>query len=212
MLKQERQQHILNGLQKNKSVLLHEMSRELGVSEDTVRRDIKELSAQKLLKEVRGGAIPHAPGPHDLKERENFAGRQKRLMAKKAVKLLKKGQVVILDGGTSAMAVASLLPTNYDLKIITNSFPVANLLEDRPGIELFFAGGRLLRESFITVGQDTCEFYQQVKADICFLGVCSIDLEAGLSGQYYDETAVKKAMIKSSGEVMALVTPEKLNT
>jgi DeoR/GlpR family transcriptional regulator of sugar metabolism len=212
MLKQERQQLILNWLQKNKTVLLPAMSKELGVSEDTVRRDIKELSAKKLLTEVRGGAIPHSPGPHDLRDRENFASRQKQRMAKKAIKLLKSGQVIILDAGTSAIAVANMIPRNLRIRVITNSFPIANLLEDRPGIELFFAGGRLFRESFITTGQDTCGFYQQIKADICFLGVCSIDLELGLTGQHYDESAVKKAMIKSSNQVFALATPEKLNT
>src|SRR6516225_2918557 len=144
ILKEERQRHILEWLQKNKTVLLPGMSRELGVSEDTVRRDIKELSAQGFLKEVRGGAIPHALGPHGLKERENFAGRQKQRMAKKAVKLIKKGQVIILDGGTSTLAVASILPENLQITVITNSFPIANLLEEKKGSDLIFAGGRSL--------------------------------------------------------------------
>ena len=212
MLKEERLQSILRFLKKDQKVLLPDLSKELKVSEDTVRRDIKELSAQKLLQEVRGGAVPRAPGPHTLKERVNFAGRQKQIMARKAIQLLKKGQVILLDSGTSTLAVANLLPKDLQLTIITNSFPIANMLEDRKDIEVFFAGGRLFRESFITTGHDTIEFFQNLRADICFLGICSIDLELGLTGHHYEECAVKKAMIKSSGQVIALSTPEKLNT
>lgn len=212
MLKTERQQKILGWLEKDQKVLLSSLSKELSVSEDTIRRDIKELSAQKLLKEVRGGAIPHSPGPHSFKERANFAGKQKQEMAKKAVKLLKNGNVVILDSGTSAMAVANLLPADLKITVITNSFPVANLLEERSDIDVFFAGGRLLRDSLITTGHDAVNFYQHIRADICFLGVCSIDLQLGVTGHNYEECAVKRAMIQSSGQVIALATEEKINT
>jgi len=172
----------------------------------------KKFAGEKLLKEVRGGAIPHAPGPHDLKERANFASRQKQLMAKKAVQLLKRGQVVLLDSGTSTLAVASILPKDMDLTIFTNSYPIVSMLEERKDVDVFFAGGRLFRESMITTGHDTITFFESIRADICFLGICSIDLELGVTGQHYEECAVKKAMIKSSGWVVALSTPEKLNT
>ncbi|HYJ38270.1 MAG TPA: DeoR/GlpR transcriptional regulator, partial [Chitinophagaceae bacterium] len=158
------------------------------------------------------GAIPHAPGPHDLKERANFASRQKQLMAKKAVQMLKRGQAVLLDSGTSTLAVASLLPKDMELTIFTNSYPIVNMLEERKDVEVFFAGGQLFRESMITTGHDAITFFEGIRADICFLGICSIDLELGITGQYYEECAVKKAMIKSSGKVIALSTPEKLNT
>jgi DeoR/GlpR family transcriptional regulator of sugar metabolism len=212
MLKEERQQQILGWLQKERKVILSDLSKQLNVSADTVRRDIKELSSQKLLKEVRGGAIPHAPGPHDLKERANFASRQKQLMAKKAVQLLREGQVILLDSGTSTLAVASILPKNLGLTIITNSFPIVSMLEERKDLEVFFAGGKLFRDSMITMGHDAITFFESMRADICFLGICSIDLELGLTGHHYEECAIKKAMIKSSGKVIALSTPEKLNT
>ncbi|PWT76856.1 MAG: DeoR/GlpR transcriptional regulator [Bacteroidetes bacterium] len=212
MLKVERQQQILDWLQKEKKVLLSEISSALKVSEDTIRRDIKELSAKRLLQEVRGGAVPQSPGPRDLKERTLFASQDKKTMARKAIKLLQKGQVIILDGGTSTLAIAVQIPRDWNLTVITNSFPVVNLLEDRNDIELFFAGGRLFRESFLTTGHDATGFFQNIRADICFLGVSSIDLNLGLTGHHYDECALKKAMIKSSNQVVALSTPEKLNT
>jgi DeoR/GlpR family transcriptional regulator of sugar metabolism len=212
MFKGERQEQILKWLQKDQKVSLSALSRELDVSEDTIRRDIKELSTRKLLKEVRGGAVPHAPGPFDLKDRMGFAGRQKQEMAKKAIKLIKRGHVIILDGGTSTMAVASMLPTDLSITVITNSFPIANVLDDRPDVKVFFAGGRLFRESFITSGHDTINFFKSIRADICFLGVCSIHLELGITGQHYEESAVKKSMISAARQVTALATAEKLNT
>lgn len=212
MLKEERQQQILGWLQKERKVVLTDLSKQLNVSADTIRRDIKELSAQKLLREVRGGAIPHAPGPHDLKERAQFASRQKQLMAKKAVPLIKEGQVVLLDSGTSTLAVASILPKDMKLTVITNSFPIVNMLEERKDVEVFFAGGRLFRDSMITTGHDSIRLFEDIRADICFLGICSLDLTLGITGHHYEECAVKKAMIKSSGKVVALATPEKLNT
>ncbi len=192
--------------------MLPVLSKLLKVSEDTIRRDIKELSAQKLLKEVRGGAIPHSPGPLDFRERENYAIRKKQLIAKKAIEFVKRGDKILLDGGTSALAVAQMLPKDFDLTVLTNSFPIINMLDERKDIELFFAGGRLLRESYITTGHDAINFFGGIRADIFFLGVCSIDLLLGITGHYYDECAVKRAMISASSKVIALSTPEKLNT
>ena len=212
MLKQERFQLILKSLKENNRVLLADLSTELNVSEDTIRRDIKELSASKLLKEVRGGAVSHAPGPQAFKDRENFATGKKQIIAKKAVRLLRSGQSIILDGGTSTLAVANMIPKDLKITVFTNSFPIVNQLEDHANVEVFFAGGRLLRESYITTGHDVIDFYRGIRADICFFGVCSIDLELGLTGHHYDECAVKKAMIKSSNQVVALATPEKINT
>jgi DeoR/GlpR family transcriptional regulator of sugar metabolism len=212
MLKEERLQKILVRLQQDQKVLLPTLSAELNVSEDTVRRDIRELSTQGLLKMVRGGAVPHAPGPQDFRERVNFASEDKQLIAKKAVGMLKDGQVIIFDGGTSALAVASLLPKSLRVTIVTNSFPIADILQDHPHAEVLFAGGRLLKNSVITTGIDTIRFYQNVRADICFLGVCSIHLQLGLTGHYYEECEVKKTMVAASGHVVALSTPDKVNT
>ena len=133
-------------------------------------------------------------------------------MAKKAVQLLKEKQVVLLDSGTSTLAVASILPKELGLTVVTNSYPIVNMLEERKDVEVFFAGGKLFRDSMITMGHDTIKFFEDIRTDICFLGICSIDLELGITGHHYEECAVKKAMIKSSSKVVALSTPEKLNT
>lgn len=212
MLKEERFQVILKKLSKDQKVLLGTMSKELKVSEYTIRRDIRELSELGLLKVVRGGALPHTPGPRKLKDRMQYSSEKKQLIAGKAINLIKTNQVVIFDGGSSVLALASLLPKDLKITIVTNSFPIANMLEDHDGVELIFAGGRLLRNSGVTTGFETIRTFQKVRADLCFLGVCSIDLSIGVTVPNYEESEVKKTMVENSGQVIALSLLEKLGT
>ncbi|MEJ7737279.1 MAG: DeoR/GlpR family DNA-binding transcription regulator [Chitinophagaceae bacterium] len=212
MLKEERLISILNRLEKDQKVLLCTLSEELKVSEDTIRRDIKELSDKGMLKMVRGGAVPHAPGPRNFTDRMQYASAHKQLIAKKALNLLQNGQVVIFDGGTSTLAVASLLPKDLKITVVTNSFPIVHMLESHENTEVLFAGGRLFKNSVITLGYDTIRFFQNIRADICFLGVCSIHLQLGLTGHFYEETEIKKTIVAASANVVALTTPEKINT
>ncbi len=212
MLKEERLQLILCRLEENKKVRLCDLSEELSVSEDTIRRDIRELSERGLLTMVRGGAIPHAPGPKSFTDRIHFASKDKQIIARKALEFLHDGQVVIFDGGTSALAVASILPKDLKITVATNSFPVASMLEDHQNVEVLFAGGRLYKESFVTTGFETIRFFQQIRADICFLGICSIHLQIGVTSHFYEEAEVKKTMIAASNLVVALTTPEKIDT
>lgn len=212
MLKEERFQLILSQLGKDQKVHLGLLSNLLNVSEDTVRRDIKELADQGLLKSVRGGAVPHAPGPHHFRDRIDYGNEQKKIVAKKALRFLQDDQVVIFDGGTSAMLIAQMLPKDIRLTVVTNSFPIANILEDHEKVEVLFAGGRLMKKSFVTTGNETIRFFKKFRPDICLLGICSIHVDLGVTGPDYEESEVKKAMIESSGEVIALSTIEKLGT
>ncbi|WP_229253695.1 DeoR/GlpR family DNA-binding transcription regulator [Dyadobacter sp. NIV53] len=212
MLKEERFQVILSQLNQDQKVHLADLSQILKVSEDTVRRDIKELADQGLLKSVRGGAVPHSPGPHRFHDRIEYGNEQKEIIAKKALDFLRDGQVVIFDGGTSAMLIAQALPKDIRLTVVTNSFPIANILEVHENVEVLFAGGRLLKNSFVTIGNETIRFFKKFRADICFLGICSIHPELGVTGPDYEESEVKKTMIESSREIIALATIEKLET
>ncbi|KAA0989778.1 DeoR/GlpR family DNA-binding transcription regulator [Dyadobacter aurulentus] len=212
MLKEERFKVILDRLVNDQKVYLAGLSTILNVSEDTVRRDIKELADQGLLKSVRGGAVPHSPGPHHFRDRISHDKDQKQIIANKALSFLKDGQVVIFDGGTSAMLIAQSLPKDLKITVVTNSFPIASLLEEHGFVEVLFAGGRLLKDSFVTIGNDTVQFLQKFRADICLLGICSIHKELGVTGPDYEESEVKRTMIQSSREVIALATAEKLET
>ncbi|MBL6449254.1 DeoR/GlpR transcriptional regulator [Fulvivirga sp. 29W222] len=212
MLKEERFKHILNRLSTDNKVLLHELSKELNVSTDTIRRDLKELDDQGLLKAVRGGAVPHSPVPHNFKDRIGYNSESKQIIAQKALPLLQDGQVVIFDGGTSTLAVASILPEDLRITVVTNSFPIVTMLAEHKNVEVLFAGGRLFKRSFVTTGHETMRFFKNIRADLCLLGICSIHSSLGTTTPDYEESEVKKVIINNSQEIIALSSIEKLET
>jgi len=212
MVKEERLQVIIQALEKDNKVRLDGLSALLNVSEDTVRRDIKELDAQGLLLAVRGGAISHSPIPQHYRDREKYNQQHKQAIANKALQFLKDGQVVFFDGGTSVVALAAALPKDLKITIITNSFPVANILEDHPSAEVIFAGGRLHKISFTTIGQETIDTFRKVRADVCMLGICSLDYKMGITSMSYEDAQLNSTIISQAQKTIALSALEKINT
>lgn len=211
MIKEERLNIILNLLTKDQKVLLSELSGKLSVSEDTIRRDIKTLSERGLLKAVRGGAVPHSSVPRHYRAREHYDQASKDIIAMKALSFMENDQVVLFDGGTSTLAVAAHIPRDLQITVITNSFPIANALEDHPTAEVIFAGGRLNKTAYTTMGQDTLHTFRTIRADICFFGICSIHPTLGVTTKNYEEAQVKRTMIERSKRTIALATCEKIN-
>jgi DeoR/GlpR family transcriptional regulator of sugar metabolism len=212
MLKEERFKLILKKLSDDQRVTLKTLSKELLVSEYTVRRDLKELTDQGLLRAVRGGAIPHSPTPHHFLDRLNYQSDVKKIIAEKAVRLLQNGQVVVFDGGTTSLAIASILPKDLQITVVTNSFPIVNVLESHPNIEVLFAGGRLYKSAFTSIGHDAIRFLRNVCADIYFMGICSIHPTIGVTTINYEESEVKKAIVDVTKKVVALAPHERINT
>ncbi|WP_264553915.1 DeoR/GlpR family DNA-binding transcription regulator [Flavobacterium sp. N2038] len=212
MKKEERQKVILEYLSKEHRVTLQELSEYLNVSEDTIRRDVKELSDQGLLKAVRGGAVAPSPIPLHFRNREKHDLENKKIIAEKALPLLKDGQVVFIDGGTTSLALVASFPYDLKLTVITNSFPVAALIEDLPNIDLIFAGGKMCKTSFTTASIETIDFFRNFRADICILGICSIHHERGVTGILHDDSQIKRNMIQNSNFIIALSSIEKVGT
>jgi DeoR/GlpR family transcriptional regulator of sugar metabolism len=212
MLKEERFRVILDKVKIQQKVLSSGLSQELGVSEDTIRRDLNELANAGYIHKVHGGALPRSPVLLSYKERESYAQQNKLEIARKAITLVKEGQVIILDGGTTTLQIARLLPGNLPATVFTNSIPVAFHLADHPSIEVIFAGGKLLKSSQVTLGLETVETFRSIRADLCFLGVCSIHYEVGISVPNREEAQVKQAMIAAAAQVAALATAEKIGT
>jgi DeoR/GlpR family transcriptional regulator of sugar metabolism len=212
MIKEARFQHIMERLSFDKKLTLKAISNELKVSEDTVRRDLKELSDQGLLKAVRGGAVPHSPVPYNFNDRLYYANTEKKIIADKALSFIKEGQIILFDSGTSALAIASILPQNLRITAVTNSFPIATILQGNSNVDVLFAGGRLYKDGFATVGHDTIRFLKNISVDVCFMGICSIHPTMGITTNNYEESEVKKVMVDISRQVIALTPFERLNT
>ena len=210
MLKEERLDFIINQLKSTPSVKLGALSEALKVSEYTVRRDIEALARNGLLTRVRGGAIPHSPNAHSFGARIHVSEKEKVIIAQKALQLIQPGNTILLDGGTTTYALAGLL--KMPLTIVTNNIPIAGLLASRQDLEVIFTGGRILSESLVTAGSHAIDLLQELHVDICFLGVCSLHHQIGVSSFDYFECEMKRAMVSCSDKIVALSGHDKIGT
>ena len=212
MLKEERQQRILEILRREGKVMASALSDKLEVSEDTIRRDLNDLAEEKYIQRVHGGALLRAPETANFIARQHQGAEVKAGLARVAVQFIRDGQVIILDGGTTNLLVAQNLPPGLQATIITNSPPIAVALADYPKIEVFMLGGKIYKNAQVTVGLDPVDKLRSFRADILILGICSLHPEVGISVPNMDEAEVKRAMLASATEVVALASEEKLNT
>lgn len=212
MLKEERHSLILEQLSQKNKVLTVELSQTLAVSEDTIRRDLKELADQGQIKKVHGGAVSNSLNPFHYRDREVYAHEEKIAIAEKAKFLLRDRQVVFMDGGTTNLELARRLPPELKATILTNSIPIASQLSDHPNIELVFLGGKVLKSAQVTIGTDVVQAISGIRADICILGTRSIHHQIGISEIDWDETKVKRAMMQAANEIICLVIAEKIGT
>jgi DeoR/GlpR family transcriptional regulator of sugar metabolism len=211
MLKVERQSVILEELRAFNKVKSSNLCELLNVSEDTIRRDLNELEENGQLKKVHGGAISLSFIP-SFKKREVQEIKLKHIIAKKALTLIKEGQVIIIDGGTSNLQLVNLLPEDKKLTVFTNSIPVASKLCEYPNIDGVLLGGNILQKGYTTIGHQALESLLEIQADMCFLGISGVDSEIGLTEANRQETTIKKAIIKASNKVVTLAISSKIET
>jgi DeoR/GlpR family transcriptional regulator of sugar metabolism len=212
MLTAERRRSIVQTLQREGRVEASELSKTFHVSEDTIRRDLRELAAAGELLRVHGGALPRSPVGVSFTVRQQQAPEAKATIAQAAIKLIRQDQVIILDGGTTPLQVAQHLPPGLRATVITHSPPVALALAEQPEVEVIMIGGKLYKHQLVNVGAATVEAYRDIRADLCFLGISSIHPDVGISTSNLEEAYVKRAMIASAAEVVALTSADKLGT
>ena len=211
MLTSQRKEYLLDLLRKTGQIVAKSVSQELGLSEDTIRRDLRELAAEGKLQRVHGGALPASPAVGDFATRQQLAPDGKVAIGRAATKLVRAGQVVILDGGTSTLQLARHLPTDLKLTVVTHSPTIAVALVDHPLIDVVLIGGMLFKHSVVAVGAAAIEAIARIHADICFIGVTGIHPQVGLSTGDLEEAHVKRALIGSAAETYVLISAEKLN-
>jgi DeoR/GlpR family transcriptional regulator of sugar metabolism len=212
MFTAERRRYIVERLRRDGKIVAGDLSAELGVSDDTIRRDLRELAQEGLLQRVHGGALPRSPSSPSYAAREQEQPAAKVVIARRVAALVQPGQVVILDAGTTMLQVAQHLRSDLEATVVTNSPAVALALAEHPGIEIIMAGGRFHPPSQANIGAAAVRVFEGVHADLCFLGLAGLHPEAGISILVHDETFVKQAMIAGASRVVAVTTAEKLGT
>jgi DeoR/GlpR family transcriptional regulator of sugar metabolism len=212
MLKKERQAYILHQVNLRNKVLSTDLSKFINVSDDTIRRDLQELAEAGKVIKVHGGALSLSFHHRDLSAQEIYSYNQKRLIAQKAVSLIKEGMFVLTGGGTTIIEMAKALPTDLRATFISGSIPAIYEYMSHPNIDVIAIGDKISKNSKITIGLEALSRIRQIRADICFLGINAINLEMGVSDNDLDVVQVKKAMIESARQLVCLTISEKLNS
>jgi DeoR/GlpR family transcriptional regulator of sugar metabolism len=211
MLTTHRKQQILAILGQTGQVVAKDMSQAMGVSEDTIRRDLRELAQEGLLQRVHGGALPASPAVADFAGREKLRHEGKVAIGKAGASMIQPGQVVILDGGTTSREIARHLPLDLKVTIVTHSPTIALELLNHAGIEVILIGGRLFKHSVVAVGAAAIESISRIHADTFYMGVTGVHPETGLTTGDFEEAAVKRALSRAAAETLVLASAEKLN-
>jgi DeoR/GlpR family transcriptional regulator of sugar metabolism len=212
MLTEERHDIIRGRLMTRGRVLASELASQFGVSEDTVRRDLRELARAGICRRVYGGAIAPAPYAGPISLRKTQGAEAKARLAKAAVGLLSAGQTIFIDAGSTNIAIANAVPQDVALTIATNSIAVANALSDNPSIRLVMLGGVFDRERGACLGGDTVQAVRHLQADLFFLGACGLDSELGVTAFDPAEAEVKRVMAEYSTGLAVAATTDKLAT
>ena len=210
MLKQERHQFILNELKQYRKVLSTGLSHQLNVSEDTIRRDLKELDVKKLLYKVHGGALSIDKKLLSYNERSISDLGKKEIIAHKAVNLIRDGQVIIMSGSTTNLELAKIIPNSIRATVFTYSLPIAIELSNHPTIEVIFIGGKLNKTAQVTVGIDVVNTISNIRADLCFMGTGGINVKRGVTEPDWEVAHIKKCMVDVSDYVVSMCVSPKL--
>jgi DeoR/GlpR family transcriptional regulator of sugar metabolism len=212
MLKEERHQKILSELNIRNRILLGDFAKNLRVSEDTVRRDLKELHDLGKLKKVHGGAVAKSFHPFTYQREEVYDRPNKEIIAAKAAALIQPGAVVLITGGTTNLELIAHLPTTLHATFFTPSLQVATQLAQLTSIESILIGGKVSRDAQIALGADALNTLSQIRADICFVGTGHLDPHLGLSEFDWEVVQLKRAIIRSSKKVISLTLSAKLGS
>jgi DeoR/GlpR family transcriptional regulator of sugar metabolism len=210
MLTAQRKKLILARLSKDGQIVAKEFAHEVGTSEDTIRRDLRELAHTGKLQRVHGGALPASIADGDLDVRKTVSIREKVALGRAGAALIRTGQLVILDGGTTALQVARHLAPDLVATMVTHSPTVAVELARHAHIEIVMLGGRLFRHSMVNMGAALIDAASRLRADLYFMGVTGVHPEAGLSTGDAEEAAVKQALHRRAAETVVLASSEKL--
>jgi DeoR family transcriptional regulator of aga operon len=213
MLIEERRQHVLNLIQREGRVLVSELSEMLGISRITIRKDLDNLEARGLLQRTHGGALTPQTGAlvdRSLQEKSQHRLKEKQRIAEAAVAMVKEGQCVLLDSGTTTTAIARALRGFSKLTIVTNAVNIAGELAGTD-FDVILTGSILRKNSFSLVGPLAEDVLLEINADILFLGVDGFDTNVGVSTPNVLESRVNRVMVKAARRVVVVCDSTKFD-
>lgn len=211
MLKEERQAFIVHQINLHNKVLSSDLSVQLNVSEDTIRRDLNELAENGKVLKVYGGALSKS-FQYPFQENNIYARDAKKEIATKAVALIQNGMTVLAGGGTTLLEMARIIPESLQCTFFTISPLVALELAERTHADVILIGGKLSRNTNISIGSQVINQLSEIRVDLCLLGTNSLSVEDGVTDSDWEVVQIKKAMIRCSTKTAILSIAEKLNS
>jgi DeoR family fructose operon transcriptional repressor len=213
MYAEERQQAIARLVNERGRMSVSQLSEEYAVTTETVRRDLSALERMGLVRRVHGGVVPPSSLSlieAGLRERDEVNVERKERIARAAVaRLPESGGSILLDAGTTTARLASLLPADRRLTVVTHAVPIAARLAGLSHIDLRLLPGRVRRTTQAAVGADTVAAISDLRVDVSFLGTNGVTAEHGLTTPDADEAATKRALVASGRTVVVLADSSK---
>jgi len=211
MLKKERHAFIMRQINLHNKVLSSDLGIQLQVSEDTVRRDLNELSDTGKIIKVHGGALSRSfQFPYEGKV--IYAQDSKQEIARKAIGLISEGMTVLTGGGTTMLEMVRLIPDDLEATFFTISPIIALELSEKKSLTVILIGGTLDRNSQVNLGAKTIGDLDEIGVDLCFMGANGIDLREGITDSEWEVLQVKKAMLRASARTAIMCIGEKLDS
>lgn len=186
------------------------LSKELEVSEHTIRRDLQELSRLGVCKRVHGGAVSISPASGSVVTRTNENLAEKELLAETCVNLIQPGACIFIDAGSSNLAIVRAIPRTFSVTAVTNAPAIALELAKIEGCEVILLGGLLSQTTGAATGIAAQEQMRNIYFDQCLLGVCALDTAAGLTAFDYADAEFKRLVVVKSNELIVAATSDKI--
>jgi DeoR/GlpR family transcriptional regulator of sugar metabolism len=210
---EQRLQRIVAAVESNGTVAIADLVQRLGVTAMTVRRDLACLERKGLLRRVRGGAVGAQGRSYEppLLARTGSHADEKQRIGAAAAALVRDGDSIAIDVGTTALEVARHLVGRHNLTVITPGVHVAGALAEQPGIRVILTGGILRPGEFSLVGPLAERAFKDFFVDKLFLGIGGIDFTAGLTEFNVEDAQVKRAMVAGAKEVVVVADASKFD-
>jgi DeoR family fructose operon transcriptional repressor len=212
MYAEERQQRIIERTRAEGRAEVTALADLLGVTAETIRRDLTVLERHGVLRRVHGGAIPvdRLRFETALDTRDALRRGEKERIAAAALEELGDASSILLDAGSTTARLAALLPRDRELTVVTDSLSIASELAPRTNVTLMMLGGRVRGRTLAAVGDWTVRALRELVVDIAVLGTNGVSVARGLTTPDPEEAAVKRAMLAAGRHVVAVADHTKL--
>lgn len=211
MIAEERFAEMIEYLDKHGSARIGDLAEMFGVSEMTIHRDLNKAADMHLIEKVHGGAVSRRVKEIPYRDRSIQNKAAKQVIAQRALELVREGMTIFLAPGTTITEFARILP-NMDLRIITNSLPIAQELTLSSRHEIRLTGGTVRRHAEALVGAEAEATPGEYFIHLAFLSPTGVDIEQGLTVYSESEARVLKAVIKSARKTVMLTDTSKYET